>query len=126
MKPRELPDTVYIPDTENWSPKTRDELFRILWKLQAGRCPVCLQMLDYSRLMDVHECIVTKGDVQSWPDSWKFLINNVYNCIVPHRECHRHGDRERWWGYKCIMFGKEEMEKWYYNLPFRGKIRRFE
>ena len=125
MKPRELPDTVYIPSRDDWSFVDRDDLMDKLAWWQDQKCVVCGERL--SGIVDVHECIVTKGDVQSWPDSWKHpLIFNIYNCSSIHRACHEHGDRQVWWNYKCEQFGKEEMEKWYYNLPFRGKIRRFE
>lgn len=124
MKARGLPDSVYMPPVNNWAPADRYELLTALAMLQRGVCTVCNERL--TGIIDVHECIVTKGDVQSWPNGWKFLINNLYNCVVVHRACHHHGDRQRWWNYKCKQFGKEEMERWYYNLPFKGKQRRFE
>ena len=124
---RILPDTVYIPDIPDWAPDVRVELFNELIALQKGICPVCKKNLERYQLQDVYECIVTRGDAQGWPKTWHHLIFNLYNCVVVHQEgCHKHGHREFWWKYMCDLWGKEEMEKWYYNLPFRHNIRRFE
>jgi len=120
---RELPGSVYIPDLDDWAPDDRDVLAALLAHMQSYRCPVCGEPL-YD-LTDIHEAIVTKGDVQSWPDSWKFLIFNLFNCIVVHRRCHKHGNRQHWWDYKCVIFGREEMSRWYYSLPFKTEIRKF-
>ena len=100
LKPRELPDTVYIPSRDGWSFADQDDLRDKLAWWQDQKCVVCEQRL--SGIVDVHECIVTKGDVQSWPDKWKeLLIFNIYNCTAIHRACHEHGDRQFWWNYKC-------------------------
>lgn len=124
---RELPGSVYIPDIDQWAPEDRDDLFNILAYYQDYECLVCKEALYGAlNIVNVHECIVTKGDVQSWPDSWKFLINNLYNCVVVHQECHQHGNRQKWWEYKCAIFGEEEMSKWYYSLPFKTTPRRFQ
>ena len=124
MKERELPPTVFIPDIDGWAPDSREDLGDILDILQNWVCPVCEEKL-YG-IVDIHEGIVTKGDAQSWPDSWKFLINNIYNCSRIHRDCHRHGMKEFYWIIKCQMFGKEKMHTWYDNLPFKQFPRRFE
>lgn len=123
MEERELPGSVYIPDLDDWAPDDRDMLGAYLYDLQSGKCAFCNEPL--CGICDVHECIVTKGDVQSWPDSWKFLINNLFNCVIAHRGCHQHGNREKWWEYKCAIFGEEEMSKWYYSLPFKSPPRSF-
>ena len=121
---RGLPSSVYIPDLDDWAPEDRDDLGIALFYLQDGKCPVCGEALV--GLLNIHECIVTKGDVQSWPESWKILINNLFNCVYIHQHCHQHGNRQEWWDYKCELFGKQEMEKWYYRLPFKSQKRRFE
>lgn len=123
---RLLPDTVYIPRIPSWSPDVRVELYNILCVLQKNICPVCNQLLEHYQIQDVHECVVTRGDVQGWPDEWNYLIFNLYNCAVVHRDCHKHGHKEFWWKYMCELWGKEDMKKWYYNLPFRVLPRRFE
>ena len=123
MKERELPPTVFVPDIDGWAPDTREELLDILTILQDWKCPVCGDGLG--GIVDVHEGIVTRGDVQSWPESWKFLVFNIYNCSAVHRACHRHGERDFYWIIKCKMFGKEMMHKWYDNLPFKIEQRRF-
>ena len=120
---RELPGSVYIPDLDDWAPDDRMALAELLTEMQEGKCPWCGLLLEGT--VDVHEAIVTKGQTTSWPESWKFLINNLYNCFVVHRQCHRHGFRQQWWDYKCEIFGREEMEKWYYSLPFKNPLRRF-
>jgi len=125
LKKRELPIGVYVPEVDGWAPDTRDELREILTILQDWKCPVCQDGLG--GILDVHEGIVTKGDVQGWPDSWKFLINNIYNCSYIHRHCHRHGEKEFYWHIKCQMFGEDSIKRWYYNLPFKNGVpRRFE
>lgn len=37
---------------------------------------------------DVHEVIVTKGDVQKSPQHVKDAINDFGNCVAIHPECH--------------------------------------
>ncbi len=125
MQERELPGSVYIPDLDDWAPDDREALTEALIYLQGGVCPECGE--DLIGMLNVHECIVTKGDVQSWPEPWKILINNLFNCVVVHQSnCHAHGNRQKWWEYKCAIFGEEEMSKWYYSLPLKNPPRRFQ
>lgn len=122
---RKLPDTVYFPDVSSWIPDTRLELYQLLMVEQNLKCTVCGEYLAPDELMDVHEAIVTRGDVQGWPKRWRSIIFCLGNCVVVHRHCHGHSDREKTWVYKCSIYGKEEMQRWYDNLPFKVHPRRF-
>lgn len=130
-KPRDLPATVYIPEGFPQPgaeyKKVQCDLAWDLEHLQDRKCFACGEPLLHGSMIDIHEAIVTKGDVQGWPNNWKIIIINKYNCVAVHRQCHQHGMREQAWKAKCELFGKEEMEKWYYSLPWKiGPPRRFE
>jgi len=93
-----------------------------VYRLQHGLCTVCGELLDSGGVVDLHEALVTKGQVQGWPKSWRIIIINRYNCTLVHRSCHEHGDRVSVWKHKCDLFGEEELIRWYTSLPFRKPL----
>lgn len=128
--PREFPQDVYFPPGFPYPGAGLNETRAILlWDLmreQKGLCVGCGKPIQSSGPISIHEAIVTRGDVQGWPRSWRVIIHNKYNCILVHQEsCHKHGDREKWWEYKISVYGEEEMKRWYYSLPFKVFQRRF-
>ena len=124
---KQFPKTVYIPEGfpepgEVYS-AVKPVLAQSLAIVQKQKCPVC--DLALNTIIDPHEGIVTKGDVQGWPKPWRIIIINIYNTVLVHRDCHRHGLREFFWEYKCELFGEDEIRKWYYSLPFKTFPREF-
>jgi len=91
--------------------------------IQNGKCPVCRESL--SGIIDLHEGLISKGDIQGWPKRWKVVIFNVMNCILVHRMCHiSWPNRDKIYTYKCNHFGKYRVDKWYYSLPLKRKLKR--
>lgn len=119
-------DFVYFP---KGFPRPGDDPLQVksdvFWKLrvyQDAKCTVCQEYL--TNPVDIHEALVTKGDIQGWPARWRIIIINPYNCVLVHRHCHAHGDRESTWKLKCEQFGEDEIIKWYESLPFRVPLRK--
>lgn len=125
MQIRSFPNDVVIPDG---FPHPRDNeltVKAVVWvkllRLQEYHCPVCTHPLVEP--IDMHEALVSKGDVQGWPKSWKVIIFNIFNCVLIHRHCHEEWpSREEMWKYKCTLFKEDEIKKWYYSLPFKRKV----
>lgn len=123
---RLFPDTVYVPTgfPRPCGDVNKEELREKLFELQKGLCIDCGKLLD-KEVVDIHEALVTKGNVQGWPKPWRIIIVNVYNCVLVHRSCHGHSDSELVWKHKCDLFGENEVRKWYDSLPFKKHPRRF-
>lgn len=118
-------DFVYFPEgfprpgaDRKW---VEEKLGWDLYSLQRGKCTSCNEPLEVGPI-DIHEALVTKGQVRGWPGPWKIIIINRYNCVLVHRACHEHGDRESVWVHKCELFGEDEIIKWYDSLPFRSPL----
>lgn len=120
---RLFPDTVYIPyGFPKPGANLKEVRANLYWDLmyeQKSICPVCKKALSCD-IIDTHESLVTRGDVQGWPLPWRVIIHNIYNCVNVHRPCHDKVDPQAVWDYKCRLYGKKELLKWWRSLPFKS------
>ena len=89
------------------------------------RCQVCGARAG---ITDLHEGIVSRGDVQGWDLSARLLIYHKYNCFILCRYCHREHklSREDAWRLACSRYGELAVREWYESLPWKaGPPRRF-
>lgn len=100
------------------------------YELILARGPMCeICYATYSNaIFDIHEGIVSKGDVQGWPKKKRGLINHEYNCFVVCRDCHKEHklSREDAWKLSCERYGEDAVREWYEGLPWKAGVpRRF-
>lgn len=84
-----------------------------------GRCAVCGEALTDS--MEMHEVLLTKGDVQGAPAPVKSLINSRFNCVLVHPLCHPKAQHEHQAFMRCIQQlilynGYEQVAAWLSNM----------
>lgn len=78
--------------------------------------------------VDVHEGIVTKGDIRGWKLAQRTLIFTEYNCVLLDHQHHlsHPPSRQAMWDLQVSRYGEEVMKEWYFGLPFRNGVpRRF-
>ena len=51
----------------------------------SAKCPICGKPIQDS--LEMHEVLLTKGDVQGAPDAVRERINCAENCVLVHPEC---------------------------------------
>ncbi len=79
-------------------------------------------------IFDLHEGIVSRGDVQGWSFEKRGLIFHEYNSFWLCRDCHQDHklSREAAWELSCEWYGEELVKEWYESLPWRAGVpRRF-
>lgn len=115
---------------EPWS-RTREQLKHCLvnYECLAGVpgvgyvavCPYC----NIANPSDMHEGLIKKGDVQTWPEENRKLINHPINCVVICHCCHmEHGQTSYftdWFVRWKLQMGwtAEQMMQWLEQLPFK-------
>jgi sarcosine oxidase delta subunit len=81
-------------------------------------CPYCQER----KATDMHEALVKRSDVQSWPKEEQELIYVKENCIVLCHQCHmEHGQTQymtKWFVEHRTTQGYD-LEAWLKSLPFK-------
>lgn len=97
----------------------RGSLRRYLWVTRPRICEGCQRKLI--REFDVHEGIVTRGDVRGWSFEDRGLIFSEYNTTLLHHLCHLMNPptRQYVWDIQVARYGEEKMRGWYEGLPFK-------
>lgn len=107
----------------------RNDLKRELNELYgSGRPRLCLACGKPFSVFDMHEGIVSRGDVQGWKRNKRHLIMVEVNCIPLHHDCNINHppSRQAVWDYQVEYYG-DAVRDWYYGLPWKaGPPRRFE
>jgi hypothetical protein len=96
---------------------------KLLLSLKQGMCPICFRPLPFAwdsltRIGDGHHVIVRRG---AFEDDLLWVPENI---VLVHHSCHmREGQATI---HECAMLirrfgGTSEIEKWHYNLPWRGR-----
>jgi hypothetical protein len=94
-----------------------------LLRTRPWRCDCCGEV--FFNRVDVHEGIVTKGDVRGWRLPQRAWIFSEYNCILLLRAHHHPLKRQFVWDLQCKRYGEAAMREWYESLPFKVLPRRF-
>lgn len=127
---------VLDPKTHSLAPNLSDSRsvsnwrFFLFYQINQNRgwgCECC-NVWGHLDTYDLHEGIVSRGDVQGWPFEKRGLIFHEYNCFVVCRECHTEHklSREDAWKLSCERYGEEAVREWYEGLPWKvGVPRRF-
>lgn len=100
----------------------RAQLWHELTTIRGYKCEKCG---GSNLIFDLHEGIVSRGDVAGWPKEKRILIFHEYNCFIVCRDCHIF-DRQWFWDKSCERHGEKEVRKWYEGLPWKlGKPPRY-
>lgn len=81
-------------------------------------CDMCGQPLSFDGV-DIHHCIIRKGEVTKWPDERK---NHFYNLMLVHRDvCHKkaHANPRDCAAIQIVRYGYAPIEAWVAGLPFK-------
>lgn len=116
-----------IIDICNWR---NDLTYHLTWEVREPKCESCGKDYQSGTFFDLHEGIVTRGDVQGWSKRRRGLIFCEVNCFLLCRACHTNwGEvfpREKAWELSCERYGEEVMREWYEGLPWKIRVpRRF-
>jgi len=78
--------------------------------------------------IDMHEGLVSRGQMMGWPEELKLLTFNELNCILICHTCNimNPPSRKRVWDDQQKRYG-DELEKWYRSLCglVKGKMQNF-
>ncbi len=92
---------------------------------QDYKCPCGreLEGEDYQ----LHHALVSKNDVKGFKDKGRrhAYIQNAFNVIALHPECHDGFSRELAAIFLCETFGEHAVKTWYYSLKWKGTFRAF-
>jgi hypothetical protein len=80
---------------------------------------------EFKQAPHMHEGIVSRAEIQKWPERWKKLIHCELNCALLCSDCNlgRSGksppDRYQIWIEHREVYGNDTMREWYMSLPLR-------
>lgn len=99
----------------------RDELKVRLLRERPQVCDQCGEPLRMfaSGPIDMHESLVSKGDVMGWKKDLRGLINHEYNCHLLHRGCHQNYNNTLLAAIQIVRYGKVVIQEWVDSLPFK-------
>ena len=74
----------------------------------------------YQNADDVHEGIITRGDVQGLKLPYRVLAHSPVNCIALCKAHHKYApEREVVYHWMCETYGKELVDWWFLTIPFK-------
>lgn len=123
----ELTDLTTLDSTflRAWRMRVKEHLDWVYTMIRPRICLVCREPFN---VWDMHEGIVTRGDVRGWPMIRQLLIMCALNCIPLHHTCHIDHPPQRGlvWEVQCEFYGEQPVREWYEELPWKaGPPRRF-
>jgi hypothetical protein len=77
----------------------------------ALECAECAEPILYGQIYDIHEVIITRGDVKNASDEVKAKIHDICNCAPVHRDCHPHVSREKGLVYLVRYQGMDNIRR---------------
>ena len=86
-------------------------------------CPLCMNIIH--EIPDMHEALITKGDVSGHPLG--YLINDKHNCVLVHHKCHMsiigHGSEEQYKNCAIQLTNFNiDMSEWFEMMEENFKI----
>jgi len=103
-----------------WRKLLKEHLDWLYGRVRPRLCVACGEPFS---TFDMHEGIVSRRDVQGWKYPKNLLIMNEINCIPLHHTCNidRPPSRQQVWDSQVEFYGKELVELWCYDLPWKTK-----
>ncbi len=84
--------------------------------------PIC-QLCEVQQAVHLHHCIVSKGQVRN--RMMHKYLDVIENALEVCQDCHVGADayntRLLAWNIQCRRYGRERINEWYDNLPFKVK-----
>ena len=114
-----IPDYLkpYFPKPGQSLPKWRTNV--LIPRVIERENGVCWVEDCWHNISDVHEGIITRGDVQGWANKYRILIHNPVNCIGLCKDCHRfYPERRDVLLWMVNEYGLWVLD-WYEKLPFK-------
>lgn len=101
-----------------WRPDLKEKLDWVFGNLRPRVCLICGKPFG---TFDLHEGILSRGDVRGWKGTKKLLIFSELNCIPLHHACHLYAPPSRGtvWEYQMNFYGRELLNTWYTGLPWK-------
>jgi hypothetical protein len=80
---------------------------------------VCWNKDCWKNVSDVHEGVVTRGDVQGWPNKYRVCVHVPINCVGLCKDCHKFSPSRK----DVLLWAVDEyglwVLDWFEELPFK-------